>query len=261
MLESNQSNAPASKRERSPSFPYIDLKASIDHLDKLYKAARMHEVRMIDVAAAWNMRATSGSFMRYVAAVGQFGLVDTDGSGDSRRLKVSSRGRQILEDDRPGVRERLCSEAALMPKLIRGLFYGEDGMPHWGRNRPDDGIAESSLKFDMSFTNDAAIRFLAVYDATISFIADNGAAKERIDSRVEQAEKSGEIGQKGEGPKLQNGAVERSTEVVPISGGLELNEIDFQKAGKGKIKISAILDLEGLDMLEKQIAAFRMLVG
>lgn len=174
MSEVDTQDQPTNKRERSPSFPYIDLRVCIEHLEKLYNAAKMNEVRVADVAQAWGMTAKSGSLMRYVAAMGQFGLVDAKGSGDNRRIKVSADGRRILEDTRPGIREKLCSDAALKPKLVNGLFLGSENMPHWGRNRPDDGIAESSLKFDLSFTADAAKRFLAVYDATIPYIIEDG---------------------------------------------------------------------------------------
>lgn len=178
MSDADPQNQPTNKRERSPSFPYIDLRVCIEHLEELYEAAKMNEVRVADVAQAWGMTAKSGSLMRYVAAMGQFGLVDTNGSGDNRRIKVSADGRRILEDTRPGIREKLCSDAALKPKLVNGLFLGSESMPHWGRNRPNDGIAESSLRFDLSFTADAAKRFLAVYDATIPYIIEDGQSVE-----------------------------------------------------------------------------------
>jgi len=261
MSENETSNGPASKRERSPSFPYLDLGACIDHLRILYGAAKMNEVRQPDVAAAWGMAPKSGSLMRYIAALGQFGLIEAVGAGDQRRIKISADGRRILEDGRPGVRAKLLSEAALKSSLIRSLYFGEGDMPKWGADRPSDSIAESSLKFDLGFGSEAARRFLAVYDTTVKHITDTGAATEGVDNAEEDA-----IGSRQHEPEMAAKTMQLHPP-NPAQGNQRpdieatLNDIDYQNAGKGKIKISAVLDAEGLDMLEKKIAAFRMLIN
>lgn len=261
MSEEEQKLDQPSKRERSPSFPYLDLETSIEHLGKIHAAAKMNEVRLVDVAGAWGMAAKSGSVMRYVAALGQYGLIETSGGGDQRRIKVSSVGRRILEDDRPGVRQQLKSDAALNSSIIRGLFYGEDGMPVWGRERPSDSIAESSLKFDLNFGGEAARRFLTVYDATIKHIIDSDAANNGVDIDGDEALESDQNEYEMKVKTMQP----RPQDHAPMSPQKHhegaLNDIDFQNAGKGKIKISAVLDSEGLDMLEKKIAAFRVLIN
>lgn len=262
MPEHDDVAGPTMKRERSPSFPYLDLDASIDLMKKLYAAAKMNGMRQADVAAAWDMAEKSGSLMRYIAALGQFGLIDSSGSGDQRRVKISADGRRILEDDRPGVRESLKSDAALKPNLVRGLYLGEGDMPAWGKDRPSDNIAESSLKFDLGFGAEAARRFLTVYDATIEHVIDTDAAKDRVDIGEEVELESGghEPDMKAETMQPQpQDAVSKNPPQIAIDGAL--NDIDYQNAGKGKIKISAVLDSEGLDMLEKKIAAFRMLIN
>jgi len=262
MTEATEQDSPAMKRERSPSFPYIDLGTAIEHLEKIYTVAKMNEVRFADTADAWGMTATSGSLMRYVAALGQFDLIDTSGSGDKKRIKVSALGRRILEDNRPGVRENLCSEAALLPKLVRGLFLGEDNMPHWGKDRPSDSIAESSLKFDLGFGNDAARRFLMVYDATIKHVVDTATASNGVDNVGDMALESQKQQPDFKVETMHSHPHDApSKKQLPVDIEGALNDIDFQNAGKGKIKISAVLDSEGLDILEKKIAAFRMLIN
>ena len=190
MSDQQASDTTQNKRERSPSFPYLDLDSAIDHLKKLFDAAKMNEVRVSDAAGAWGMAPKSGSVTRYIAALGQYGLVDSSGSGDGRRIKISDIGRKILEDNRPGVREELYAKAALTPKIIRGLYNGEENNPRWGKDRPDDSIAESQLKFDLSFTSEAARRFLTVYDATIRFIPTEDKA---IDSLTNTAPNSSHL--------------------------------------------------------------------
>ncbi|MFN3954988.1 MAG: hypothetical protein ACK4LQ_11075 [Pararhodobacter sp.] len=261
MPENEVSNGPSLKRERSPSFPYLSLDACIDHLQKLYGAAKMNEVRQPDVAAAWGMAPKSGSLMRYVAALGQFGLIEAIGGGDQRRIKISADGRRILDDGRPGVRESLLSDAALKSSLIRGLYFGEGDMPKWGADRPSDSIAESSLKFDLGFGGEAARRFLTVYDATIKHIIDTDAANDGVDIDGSEALEYGR-----REPEKKANIMHAQPQYQAPKGPQEhiegaLNNIDYQNAGKGKIKISAVLDAEGLDMLEKKIAAFRMLIN
>lgn len=260
MLKDEPQELPVTKRERSPSFPYIDLPTSIKHLEQLYSAAKMNEIRVADAADAWGMSAKSGSLMRYIAAMGQFGLIESNGTGDKKRIKISPSGRRILEDNRPGARESLSSEAALLPKLVRGLFLGEDDMPHWGRDRPSDSIAESSLKFNMCFTSDAARRFLAVYDETIRLITDSENDNQSVDIGAGEALESELKEPEKRVPEVQASTMEKPAERAPAAADLGLNDIDFQRWGKGKIKIEAVLDAEGLDLLEEHIEAFRMLV-
>jgi hypothetical protein len=158
------------KRERSPNYPYLGLGAAIELTKILLDAAKASEIRVTDIAEPWGLSPKSGSLARYASAVAQFGLVTASGSGAKRRIRVSPIGRRIIEDSRPGVRESLCQEAALKPNIIRELFKGSDRITAWGHDRPIDNMAESALMFDLSFTPDAAKRFLGVYDETIKFI-------------------------------------------------------------------------------------------
>jgi hypothetical protein len=258
MPNDDQSDAPVNKRERSPSFPYIDLAAALEYAKRIYKAAKMNDVRISDVAAAWGMAANSGSFMRYVAALGQFGLIDSAGSSENRKIKLSVQGRRILEDDRPGVRQKLLSEAALQPKIIRGLFLGEEGMPHWGKDRPTDSIAESTLKFDLDFSAEASRRFLLVYDSTIKHVVTTGdETSKEVEPLVGQALDSEEDIQ-----EQKFGREEDTKQEAPKpSSPTELNKINFRSEGQGVIYISATIDAEGLELLEKKIAAFKILLG
>lgn len=245
------------KRERSPSFPYLDLETSIEHLSKVYGAAKMNEVRPSDVADSWGMSTKSGSMMRYVAALTQFGLLEASGTGDQRRFKVSSTGRRILEDDRPGVRDGLKSEAALLPKLIRGLYLGEGDLPQWGADRPSDSISESALIFDMNFGQEAARRFLSVYDATILHVIDerNDSSNdtENVDNSqpIELVSTPSQLS--GIGERMDTQQVNASRPPAPVVAA-ELNRIDAEIKGD-TVLVTALLDRDGLKKLAKKIAA------
>ncbi len=257
-----------SKRERSPSFPYLDLNDSLDLLRKLFRAVKMNDVRLTDLANMWGTTPTSGSFLRYIAALNQFGLIESSGSGDTRKFKVSASGRRILEDDRPGVRELLLSQAAQQPKLIRGLFFGEDGMHVWGRDRPADTFAESYLKFELQFSADAAKRFLGIYDTTVLHIITEDEAADQSKPENDPSEAvspaqigtepplatSSSIGGVPQQPTNQSSAPQQPIETT-------LNQIVFKSDGAGIISIVATLDADGLDILAKKIEAFKMLLS
>lgn len=168
--EEGASDAGTSKRERSPNYPYLGLSAAIELTRTLYETAKASDVRVVDIAEPWGLSPKSGSLPRYASAVAQYGLITAAGSGPKRRIRISQTGRRIIEDNRPGVREELCEEAALKPPIIRELFKGSDRITAWAHDRPIDKMAESALVFDLSFTPEAAKRFLNVYDETIQFI-------------------------------------------------------------------------------------------
>lgn len=249
------------KRPRSPSFPYLDIDTAIEYTRKLYAAAKSAQVRIVDVADAWGMAPKSGSLARYISALSQYGLIDTTGANDSRRIKVSNDGRRILDDLRPGVREQLRSEAALKPRIIRGLFFGESDMPNWGRERPSDGIAESALKHDLDFGTDAAKRLLSVYDVAVeAILEDVDIINEADDSAEEKA--ASEFGDPTTEFEVEKPNVrQREPKVETSSVEAELNKIHFRSEDGKTIYISATLDLEGLELLEKKIGALKLLLS
>jgi len=165
----------ASKRDRSPNFPAVGLGRALERTQQLYNRARRYDVRLVDAAAAWGFGAKSSATPQTAAALLAFGLAEDSGSGEARKIKISDLGWRILEDQRPGVREKGLAEAALKPKLIAD--YAE----HWKTGRPDDNFCISELKIERGFTDEAAARFLKVFDETIQYanVAQPGTATDR----------------------------------------------------------------------------------
>jgi hypothetical protein len=152
------------KRDRSPKFPYINLTLAIERCRQTYIASKGNAVRLIDAAGDWGVSYTSSSTLRIAAALLAYGLIADEGSGDSRKIRLTPDAIRILNDSRPGVKESLLAEAALRSPIIEEYYI------KWGRDRPTDGHAVSSLKFDSRFTERAARTFLGVYDDIITYI-------------------------------------------------------------------------------------------
>jgi hypothetical protein len=151
------------KRDRSPPFPFIGLSKSVERTAQLFAKAKRAEVCLADAASDWGTSSKSSMALQTIGALLAFGLIEASGSGENRKIKVSEPARRILEDSRPGIREHLLAEAALKPKLISE--YAE----RWKDGRPDDHHSISQLKFDSHLTNEAASKFLRVFDETIRF--------------------------------------------------------------------------------------------
>lgn len=163
---------PASgKKDRSPSFPFITLTKAVERARELFTAAKRHEMRLPDAAAAMNYGAKSSGAIQTLAALIAYGLVEDSGSGDARKFRISDLGFKTLEDERPGAREGALAQAATAPKLIA------EYLPMWGEGRPADGICISELRIDRGFTEDGAASFLRVFDDAMTYAKAGGSDK------------------------------------------------------------------------------------
>ena len=160
------------KRDRSPKFPYINLTVALDRVQQIYSSTKGNAARLVDVASDWGVSPTSSSTLRIAAALLAYGLIADEGSGDARRIRLTPEAIRILNDTRPGVKEQLLAEAALRSPILAEYYE------KWGRNRPSDGHAISSLKFDSGFTDRAARTFLGVYDDLLNYAPNQNARTE-----------------------------------------------------------------------------------
>ncbi|MCC7426091.1 MAG: hypothetical protein IT557_04235 [Alphaproteobacteria bacterium] len=174
MTESQEPEA-AKQRDRSPAFPYIGLDKALERTRVLFDKAKRFDVRVADIAIDWGLTPKSSATDRTVAALVAFGLAETAGAGDAKKIKISEAGWRILEDARPGVKEELLAKAAVKPKAIAD--YSE----RWRDGRPDDTHAISDLRFDGGFTEDGARIFLRVFDETVKFASRDG-GRDRSDT-------------------------------------------------------------------------------
>jgi len=148
---------------RSPPFPFINLEKAIDRAAKLLEYSKGHPVRTASAVTAWGYQPKSSGGIQTIAALKSFGLLNDSGSNDDRTVQISELGRRLLRNPPPDVRRQLLQQAALTPRVI-GLYWGK-----WGANRPPDRDCLWELVDKRAFTEDAAAKFLSVYDSTISY--------------------------------------------------------------------------------------------
>lgn len=152
-----------SKKDRSPSFPFIPLSKAVDRAEALNAAHRREPARLSVIGTTWGYGPKSSGLLQTVAALKQFGLVEDLGSGEDRKVMLTDLARRIILDTRPGAREQAIQEAARRPRLIA------EYLNRWVPERPSDSHCISELHLDRGFTAEAARQFLRVFDETVSY--------------------------------------------------------------------------------------------
>jgi hypothetical protein len=153
------------KRPRSPGYPALDLKAALDRARLLYKAEGRNRAPVNTILDHWGYKAGSGAGMVAIAALKKFGLVTDDGSGASRKAKLSEEALRILLDERDlsPEREALIRKAALKPGIYATLWS------KYGGELPSDATLRHELIFDYNFTELGASEFIGPFRTTIAF--------------------------------------------------------------------------------------------
>lgn len=161
----NATEAPkteTSKKERSPSFPFISLRKAVERARAMHDRYKREPARVIVVGSVWGLGAKSSGLLQTVAALKQYGLLDDSGSKEDRRIALTPLALRILIDTRPGQREDGLREAALKPRLFNEL-------QRWASHRLPDDHLMSELRFDRNFTEEAAKTFIRVFFDTMEF--------------------------------------------------------------------------------------------
>lgn len=150
-------------RDRSPQFPFIPLGKAVERARELEIHYKRSPGRIVNVLPIWGFSPKSSGGLQTIAALKSFGLLDDEGSGSDRKVRLTDLAYRILKDERPGKREEAIREAALKPKQFA------EHWATWGAARPPDLECISELQLDKGYTDDAAARFLKVYDDTVAY--------------------------------------------------------------------------------------------
>jgi len=155
----------SSKRNRSPSYPVCDLKTAIEKAIQFYKSEAFNEA-MVDVAVqCWGLKPGGSSGYRLVAALNHYGLFESSGSGNNRKVKLSELGKEIVVDEREDLSERAESikRAALNPQIYNQLFE------KWGNSLPSDANMRYYLIKELNFNSRHVESFIQDFRSTIEF--------------------------------------------------------------------------------------------
>ena len=153
---------PKKQRERSPNYPAIGLRKALELAQKFWDSDKRQPVLVSRAATNLGFSAKSSAGQLTLAAMKKYGLLDEEGAGDMRKLKLSEPAITLLNPSAPN-RDELIKQAALKPAIHAELWnkYGAEG--------GSEGAIHDYLVFDRKFTEPAAKSLIEQYGDTIVF--------------------------------------------------------------------------------------------
>ncbi len=157
--------SPKRNRTRSPSYPYVDLPTALEKAAILWRAEGRHPVAVNLAMQHWGYKEESSTGFSCIAALKKFGLVDHEGMGESRHVRLSNLALTILLDNDPGsdARRDALRNAALGPRIHAELW------DRYGAELPSDQSLRRFLVLERSFNEAAVDELLEEYRATMAF--------------------------------------------------------------------------------------------
>lgn len=105
------------KFDRSPNFPFISLEQALGRSRQLYDQEKRGMAALAVVSGHWNYSLKSSGLVQTVGALKSYGLLEDEGRGLDRRVRLTDLALRILLDPRADSPERreLIRQAALSP--------------------------------------------------------------------------------------------------------------------------------------------------
>ena len=164
MAAETESSAKRS-RTRSPSYPYLDLPTALEKVTVLWNVEGRHPAAVSVAMQHWGYKEESSTGYSCVAALKKFGLVDHDGMGETRQIRLSALALAILLDRDPASDDRrdALRRAALNPRIHAELWE------RYGADLPSDQTLRRFLVIERNFNEASVDELLAEYKATVAF--------------------------------------------------------------------------------------------
>lgn len=182
--------AAARKRTRSPAYPYVNLEDALERAKQFYGHEGRNAANISVVGKHWGYTEGSSSTAQTVAALISYGLMQDEGTGDKRAVRLTNSALRILLDTRPDSSERaeLIKQAALSPKIHRQLWDKWESLP-------SDASLRHILLFDWEtpFNENTVDYFIKEFRETIAFAklskADKAGGKEasEVESKKDES--------------------------------------------------------------------------
>ena len=152
------------KRVRSPNYPAIDLEEAIKRAKEFHDREDRHPANIEVASRHWGYKNYNSGGSVVIAALSSFGLMESEGAGSNRRIKLSPLGLRIVLDPRPISEERTqgLQQAALTPKIHQTLW------DLWGKSLPSQENMQYHL-LTRGFNKGTVDKFIEEYKNTLAF--------------------------------------------------------------------------------------------
>lgn len=155
-----------SRRKRSPSYPYINLRQALSLIQILYEQEGLDQTPASVALDHMNYKATSGSGVRVLSTLLQFGLLEEEGTRDDKQVYLSDLSVSVLEAPDEETRLEAIQVAALRPP-IHGEIYQQWNL----ENQKLPSVAK--MRFDLirnfGFHKNAVDSFIDEFKETYFF--------------------------------------------------------------------------------------------
>ena len=164
-MEENPKDERKKAKDRSPNYPGIDLENALEKARIIREKEGKHYAPVEVVLRHWGYVPKSSGGLVALSALKKFGLIDEQGRGSSRQIKLSELALKVLLDDREDSVERMeaIKEAALGPVIHRKLWET------YGGELPSHQNLFLRLRKDEGFTDNAAEDLIREFERTIEF--------------------------------------------------------------------------------------------
>jgi hypothetical protein len=151
---------------RSPAYPSIALPKAIDRLNEAYlKGIRDQAYPPETYYKIWGLGSQSSGSRQVMAALNHYGLVEYEGRGEGRKVRLTAVALDILRDRRPDSHERLAliRSVALKPLIFEKLY------DRFASNDASEVLVEHFLVAESGYNEGAVDGLWKAYSETIDF--------------------------------------------------------------------------------------------
>lgn len=155
----------SARKARGPAVPTINLQKAIQLMRKVWEEEKRNPAPVSSILTHWEYKPKSSGGLQAIASLKRFGLLEEQGSGDQRTLKLSQLALDILKFETVDPTEFAgqLKAAALHPKFHSYLWK------KYGVEMPSEKTLEAHFIFDLHFPEDTAKAFIKEYKETIAF--------------------------------------------------------------------------------------------
>lgn len=169
------------QKDRSPGYPSIGLRKALLLAQKLWEHDNRQSVLATRAASNLGFSAKSSGGLLALAAMKKYGILQDEGSGEARKVKLTESAISMLNPSHPQ-RAQLIKEAALKPGIYAELWA------KYGPHSASDGTISDFLTFEKKFFAPAAKSLIETYKDTVEFacLKESDKEEEGVTLHVEQ---------------------------------------------------------------------------
>ena len=145
-------------KERSPNFPFISLEQALERAQQFYDQEKRGSAPLLVAAKHWEYSPSSSGSQQTVAALKSYGLMEDEGSGSNRKVRLTDLAIRILLDKRPDATERdqYKRQAALLPPIAVEVY------DKWPNELPSAATLNHFLVLERGFNQTTALKVVNI---------------------------------------------------------------------------------------------------